>query len=166
MGLEAGTIAIISAATALAGSGVAAYSSYQQGKAQERLSDYNAALAQQEAATAERDAKVLANRQREENDRLMARQRALFAKSGVVGTTGTPLLVQADQAVQGEMAAMDVERTGNIEAGRYRQQAVLDRMQGKSARRAGLLGAGSSLLGGISQAAGVGASYRLNSSGK
>ncbi|EIQ00857.1 hypothetical protein OpiT1DRAFT_05414 [Opitutaceae bacterium TAV1] len=155
----------IAGAAAVAGAGVAAYSSDQQGKSQEALNKYNATLAGQEAATRERDARIQANVQREQNARLMARQRAMLAKSGVVGTTGTPLLVQADQAVQGEMAAMDVERTGNIEAGRYRQQAVLDRMQGKSARRAGLLGAGSSLLGGISQAAGVGASYRLNSSG-
>ncbi|WP_043588415.1 hypothetical protein [Geminisphaera colitermitum] len=158
-------LAVTAVVASVAGAGVSAYSSIQQGKATERLNNYNAALAQQEASVKERDSRIAANAQREQNAALLARQRALYAKSGVVGTTGTPLLVQSETAATLERSALDIERTGNIEAGRYRQQAVLDRMAGKSARRAGTLNAGATILGGVGSAASFGARYLANSGG-
>lgn len=128
------------------GGGVAAYSSYQQGKAQQRLNNYNAAVNDQAALDRERDARVAANAQRAQAQRLMARQRALWAKAGVVGSAGTPLLVQAEQAGQLELGALETERTGNVQAGQLRQQAVIDRMAGKAARTAGNLNAAATIL--------------------
>lgn len=153
MAIATSTALLIAAGATLVGGGVAAYSSYQSGQATKRLMNYNAELANQDAMVRERDGRILANAQRLQNQRLLARQRALYAKGGV-DMTGTPLLVQAEQAGQLEMAALEVERQGSIEAGRFRQQAVLDRMQGKAAARAGSLNAVGTILQGSGQAFG------------
>jgi hypothetical protein len=143
------------------GAGVSAYSSYQQGKAAQKLNNYNASVADQAAADKARDGRILANNQRQQNQKLLSRQRALRAKSGVVGNTGTPLLVAADQAAQLEMGALETEITANSEASRLRQQAVADRMAGKSARRAGNLGAAATILQGAGSIASMGANYGM-----
>lgn len=153
MAIATSTALLIAAGATAVGAGVAAYSSYQSGQATKRLMNYNAALADQDAKVRERDGRILANAQRQQNLRLMARQRALYGKAGV-NMTGSPLLVQAEQAGQLEMAALEVERQGSIEAGRARQQAVLDRMQGKAAARAGTLNAAGTILQGTGQVAG------------
>jgi hypothetical protein len=143
----------VSTGLGLIGTGISAYSSIQQGKAQQRLNEYNAQVADQASADKARDGRILANVQREQNRRLQARQRALYAKAGVVDTTGSPLLMQIEQAGQLEMAALQTEATASTEAARLRQQAVLDRMAGKAARQAGNLNAGATILQGIGNAA-------------
>lgn len=153
MAIATSTALIIAASAAVVGSGVAAYSSYEAGKSQDALMKYNADLATQDAAVRERDGRILANAQREQNRRLLARGRALYAKGGVA-MSGTPLLVEAEQAGQLEMAALEVERTASIDAGRLRSQAVVDRMQGRIARRAGTMQAVGTILQGSGQAAG------------
>lgn len=149
MGLE--TIALMAV---IAGAGVSAYSSYQQGKAEDRLHKFNANQREVEAMTSERDGRVMANSQRAQSAALLSKQRAMYAKSGVV-LEGTPLLVQADTASNLEMEALEIERTANIDAHRNRMGAVQDRMQGKAARRAGNLGAVAGILQGAGQAAGM-----------
>lgn len=144
------------------GTGVSAYSSYQQGKAQQRLNNYNAAVNDQAALDRQRDARIAANAQRAQAQRLMARQRSLWAKAGVVGSTGTPLLVQAEQAGELELAALETERTGNVQAGQLRQQAVLDRMAGKAARTAGNLNAAATILQGAGSMATTAAYGKYN----
>jgi hypothetical protein len=129
------------------GGGVSAYNSYEQGKAQEKLNNFNAQVMDQAAKDKDRDSRILANAQRSRNEKLMGKQRALYAKSGVSFDTGTPLMVQAEQAGQLEMAALEIETTASNEAARMRQQAVVDRMTGKAAARAGALGAASTILG-------------------
>ena len=143
---------VIMAVASVASAGISAYSSYQSGQATKRLMNYNAALAEQDAMVKERDGRLLANAQRAQNQRLLARQRSLYAKSGV-DMTATPLLVEAEQAGQLEMAALEVERQGTIAAGQSRQQAVIDRMQGTAASRAGALNAAGTILQGIGSAA-------------
>lgn len=153
MAIAPATAMLIAAGASLVGGGVAAYSSYQSGQATKRLMNYNADLAKQDAMVRERDGRILANAQRDQNRRLLARQRALYSKGGV-DMTGTPLLVQAEQVGQLEMAALEVERTASIEAGRLRTQAVMDKMQGRAAARAGNLNAVASILQGTGSAAG------------
>lgn len=159
MAIATSTALLIAAGATLVGGGVAAYSSYQAGKATDSLMKYNADLANQDAIVKERDGRILANAQRLQNQRLLARQRSLYAKAGV-NMTGTPLLVEAEQAGQLEMAALEVERTASIEAGRYRTQAVINRMQGSAARRGANLQAVGTILQGSGQAAGYYAQSR------
>ena len=153
-------IPIIAVVATVAAAGYSAYAQNQAGKAQERLSNYNAALAEQEASTRERDSRMQANAQRVQNERLLARQRALYAKAGVSMSTGTPLMVQAEQAAELERGAVDIERTGSVEAGRYRQQAALDRMSGKAARQGANMQAVGTLLQGAASATSQYANYK------
>lgn len=132
--------------------GYSAYSSYQQGKSQEAWNNYNAQLEDQNAQTAARDAAISANQTRRQNARVLGRQRAAFAANGVVEDTGSPLLVESEQAGYLEMGALEVERQGNMEAGRHRQEAVLDRMKGSIAMQAGKMEATGTVLSGLSTA--------------
>lgn len=157
MGIE--TLAVIAIAATVAGAGVSAYAANEQAKSQQKMANYNAALMDNEAAQRAADARTAANAQRAQNDALRAKQRALYAKAGVV-SAGTPLLVQAEQAATLEMAALDIERTGNLEAARMRSQADMDRMSGRAARSAGRLQVAGTVLQGAGAASSMGANAR------
>ncbi len=131
-------------ATIVAG-GATAHATYEQGKAQNEMSKYNAAVAEREGEESRKKAAFESTRSREEGQRLRARQRALLAKSGVV-MEGTPLLVMADSAAEEELDRLMIEREGGIQGRRFTQQAHLDRMAGRQAHRAGTMQAGATLL--------------------
>ena len=157
---------------AAAGTAVTVIGQQQQAKAQSAMSNYNARLREQEAADAQRDARIRANQQREANRRFLATVRSRGGASGVLQDTGSPLEVLADNAQQLEMGALETERTGNIQAGQLRTQAVFDRMQGKSIRRGANYASAGAILGGASQMAGAyagagsGGASRAAASGK
>ena len=136
---------------ALVAAGVGAYSSYQQGKQQEKIYDYNAALAERQAEEERQAAKYAADIQREQGEALKARQRLLFNVSGVT-LEGTPEDLLADTAKQLERDAKAIEYGGQSKGTALDLQANLMRMQGTSARRAGWWNAGTSLLSGASTA--------------
>lgn len=146
--------------TSMIGTGVMAYNSYQQGKAQQSLNNYNAAVSDQGALDAERDARIKATAQRHQSEQIKARQRTLFAHAGVVGGTGSPLMVQVAQAGELEMAALEQEQAGSAQAARLRTEGVLDRMAGKSARAGGTMGAVGTILQGTGNAASTWATYK------
>lgn len=160
MALASSTLLVTALAATAVGTGVSAYSQYQAGKSQQALNNYNAKLNEQAALDASRDARIKANAQRAQAEAIKGRQRALYAKAGVVSATGTPLLVQVAQAGELEMAALEQEQAGNSEAARLRSQAVLDRMSGKIARRSGNLGAAATILQGVGSAASIGLAYK------
>jgi hypothetical protein len=159
-GITAGLL-YASLALSAASAGYSAYSANQQGKAQQALNNYNAAASDQAALDAQRDARIKANTQRAENDRIKARQRTLYAKAGVVSGTGSPLMVQVQQAGELEMAALEQEQIGNADAAKLRTQAVIDRMAGRSARSAGRMNAFATVLQGAGQMASTGLSYNM-----
>lgn len=159
MGVE--TLLIASIAASVVGTGISAYSSYQAGKAQQSLNNYNAAVNDQAAADAARDGRILANEQRRKNESIKARQRALYAKAGVVTATGSPLLVQVEQAGQLELGALETQQQANVKAVQLRQQAQLDRMAGKIARTTGNLNAAATVLQGAGSVANTGMNYQL-----
>lgn len=152
------TAIIIGTVASAAGAGVSAYGSYQQGKAQRRMAEYNAKVAEANAKVAERDGREIANAQRRRNERILASQRASSAKSGVTGV-GTSLIVAADQTMQLELDALETERQGEIQGYNLRQQAKLDRAGGNAAYKAGLWSAGGTLLSGAADVAGGISSY-------
>lgn len=154
MGIE--TMAVAALTLTAIGGGVAAVNTYEQGKAQKAINDRNAQIADQAALDKQRDSRIIANAQRARNRTLMSKQRALLAKSGVLAETGSPLALQAKQAGELELAALDAERSGNVEAAQLREQAIADRMAGRAARRAGNLGAAATIL---STAGNVGFNY-------
>ena len=160
MSIGTTTALVIALAATAIGTGVSAYSQYQAGKAQQALNNRNAEISDQAALDAERDSRFAANEQRKKGEALKARQRALYAKAGVVAATGSPLLVQVEQAGELELTALDIERGGSITAAQQRNQAVLDRMAGRSARTTANLNTAGTILQGIGSSAGTYANYR------
>lgn len=91
--------------------------------------DYNARVDEQNAGAALVDSATMANIQRLNNAHILANQRAKFGASGVVGGTGSPLIVQAAQAGYAEMAALQTERAGAVKSQAFLQQAMTERWQ-------------------------------------
>lgn len=140
----------IAAAASVAGAGIAAYGSYQQGKTAKRVAEFNAKVAENEAVQEDMDSREATRRERVHNRRLASRQRARIAKSGLV-ETGSPLEVMAEDAGRMELAALDQRRNSRMRQTALRTQAGITRFEGDQAFRAGRIGAGASLLSGVSQ---------------
>lgn len=125
---------------ALAGLGMTMAGQYQSGReakaqaeSQAAWNEYNAQLAEREAAEAQEAAAYEEKKFRKGGERLKARQRALYAKSGVVISEGSPLEKMEETASELEMEALNIRRTGQLGYQRYTAQAGLERMMGKSA---------------------------------
>lgn len=152
--------------TAMAASAaIGAYSAYQSGQAQKEASQYQSAVARNNAILAGEYAKVeLVKGQRLEEAKRMEtanRQgaiRAAAAAGGIDVDSGSPLRLQEDTALLGEFDAQTVRYNAQRAAHGYRvqgmnysAQAELDGMAAENASRQGTLGAWSSIIGGASQ---------------
>lgn len=158
----------IAIAATLASAAVSAVGAVQQGRAQARSDDFNAAVArnnaiaaQQNALAARQQAALEAQRTRRGTVRALGAQTAAFAKSGVQ-ITGSAQDIMFDSAIEGEMDALLQLYRGDIGARQERQTASDLRnqesqfRQSASAARTGAgIRAGASILGGASQAAGI-----------
>lgn len=119
----------------LTGGMISAYSQYQAGKAEKAAYQYSADAVLQQTQEKEEEAGA-------KFSVLIGRQRSLYAKAGVDITSGSPLLIAIDTAMQ------RAEETGRIHrAGE--QQAKLLRYYGKMAKYAGTIGAISTALSAI-----------------
>lgn len=144
-------IATVGTVASLAGTAVSAWASIQSGREQEAAAKYNAQMELIQGVR-EKAAKQLEERQHRENtQRLLARQTALYLKAGVT-MEGTPLEVIGQTAAEAEMDAMMIRTAG--------QGAYLERLgrmgmfreMGASYRQAGYLRAGTTLLTGAGRA--------------
>ncbi len=148
------------------GTGVAAYGTYQaqksaqqQAKAQAAWNAYNAKVAQREA-DAEKAAAAFESKQAGRKARqLLARQKSLIGKSGVQ-LPGSPLLVAEDTAAQLAKEQTNIRLRGERRVRGFKSQSILDISKASASKsaaagfgRAAIIGAGSSLLQGGSQAA-------------
>ena len=145
-------MAWIATAAVVIGGSMQAYGQYQAGQAAQDVANYNAKLAENEAIAREQATRSETERIRSEKEKMTARQRAGYAKTGAVITEGTPLLAVAEEAGLMELDILQAQRTGMLQAGASRSQAVIDRWSGKQAARAGIIGAGSTLLSGAATA--------------
>jgi len=160
MAFSAATWMAIGAATSVAGTAFSAVSQIQQGKQQQKWSEYNAAIAERDAKAAKDAAEYEAGQTRRDTERILGRQRALYGKAGVT-MEGSPLELMSETAAEGELDALMVERTGILRGQRYGEEATLSRMKGAGARRAGYWGAGTTLLTGAGRAATGYGNYKL-----
>ena len=119
-----------------AGTALSALGSIRAGQAQAAAADYNARLANIESSQ-----KAMAARRA--GQQYIGAARAGRAKSGVTAE-GTPLLAIAESAANAEIDALNSQWAGRMEAGLYKAQA-------RSARQAGMIGAGTSLLSGTAR---------------
>jgi len=151
MGITTTTALIIMGISAAA----SAASAIAQGEAEARAAEFNASIAEQQAAREQEIAARDAAEFGRNADRVMSSQRALFAGSGLE-VTGSALGVVTDTAGEAAFEELNILAGGDARAAGLRLQAKLSKQRGKNARTAGFLNAGTSVLGAASQAAGSG----------
>ena len=146
--------AIIGIIAALVSAGSAIYSASQQRK----TAEYRAQLAEEAGEEVKAGTELEVARHRERTKRLQARQRASYAKAGVL-MEGSPLEVLADTQAQADLDQLIIEHGGYVSERAQKRSAMWERQAGKSAQTAGYIGAGTSLLAGAYSAY-SGYSYR------
>lgn len=152
---EPTTIALASLAASVAGTGVAAYSSYRQGQQAQAEGQYNAQVASNQAINARNAAEVAAQNREEQTRRILGAQRTATGASGIT-TEGSPLLDMMYSVEQGALDAARIRYSGAQTAGAYQAESRLQRYRGGQGARAGSLAAGTTLLAGLGS---VGMSY-------
>lgn len=151
----AAAAAIVAATATAAGTGISVYGQMQQAKTAQRISEFNARQQEMEAVNADAEARENLKRQRRENERLLASQRARASASGVVTNTGSPLANLAENAALLEMNALDEQRAAKMRVRGLNLQAGLTRAEGKAQARAAKINAVGTLLSGGGQTAGM-----------
>lgn len=155
------TLVVASLAIAAAGAAAGAYSSVQAADQQEKASKYNAAVDRNNALNASRAAKYQADRIAKRNRLIAGKQRAGYAKAGI-DLSGSAEDVMMDSAIEGELDRQVALYSGLTAAQSNEARARLSEFEGSSAKRAGYVRAGASVLGGASQGAGIYTNYRNN----
>lgn len=127
----------------LASTGFSIFGQYQQAKAAEEAAEYNNKLARAEAANLEAETAEQIKRRRIENRAGLADLRTRLASSGVVTTTGTPLLLQGEAAGRLELQIADAARSASMQAASLRakgRMGLWEADQMNSASRLSMLG--------------------------
>lgn len=143
---------VLSAGTGLlsmAGTGLSALSSYEQGKTQEEMYKYDAAVMDQKARAEQIKGKAEAEKLSDQRRKMVGSQLAGYAGGGVDPQVGSPLEVMANTYGEYER---DIQMTGYNTDTAVRQaasQADIYRYAAGRAGTAGLIGAGTQLLGGV-----------------
>jgi hypothetical protein len=145
------TLAYLSIAASLAAGGVAAYSSYQQGKAADDQAQYNAQAERINQRSTQKQADADVQRIREKYRRVKAGQQASAAanglfSSGSFGDLSFDTNLQEDLDVLSTLYKSKVQITGSD------QRRSLGLMQGAAGRQAGNMGAVGAGLSGIGDA--------------
>jgi hypothetical protein len=147
MCFDPATMAAISMITTVA----SAVGSLSKGQSAGQSGDYNSAIQDNAAIAAQQKAEYDAGVLRKKGDTQRAIARVGYGKGGVA-IEGTPLLFLADSAEQNELDAQALIYGGDVRAGNYRAQANLSQMEARSAERAGVTTAGTTLLTGLGKA--------------
>lgn len=159
---------VISTAATAISTAISVPASIQQSKSQEAMYNYqaqidrnNAKIANQNAADERQSGLEEARLQRMKTLSAIGSQQAAMAANGIDITSGTALDTIEDTATAGELDALmtmyNSERTAiNYEqqAANFNNQANLDSIAGRNARKAGTINAISYGLNGVSNAAG------------
>ena len=122
---------VIAAVGAVASSAM----THQQARTQRKLTDVNAKNMEFDAKAKQRDAANAAHSQRAEGERLLARQRALYGAAGVDVSSGSPLMLQVEQAGQIELQAQRTLYEGERQALKLNTEAELMRWSAKKNER-------------------------------
>lgn len=142
------------AAAAVASAAIGATAAYSQGQSQKNMAEYNAKMAQYQAQREQEAAADRAQRYQKEAQRRLSSMRAGYLASGV-SMEGTPLLTLMESAQEAAKDEVRIKRQGDMVSWGLLSEANLSKMRGKSAYTQGVMGAGSSLLGGAARAYGL-----------
>lgn len=130
-----------------AGAGIlSAAGSYQAGLAAEAAAKTNAELQKKEGEIARGASFSAAEQLWQKVQKTLGAQRAAYGAAGVDPNAATPLEVMAESARTGELARRSTLFQGLAQQQTAETQAAIERFQGKQARKAGIIQAGSTLL--------------------
>lgn len=155
-------VVIIAALVTATAAVVSAKNAQKAGEAEQEAYDYNAQVISKEAEETGKKYDVAELEHRDKVRRLLATQRALYAKAGVDLTSGSPLAVLGETAEEGEEAALALRHEGAVEVTRLRNQAQLSKYYGANAAITGKNTATTTLLSGLGNA---GMSFGMASKG-
>lgn len=137
-------VALIAVAASAA---MAATQTMVQAGNQAKMSRYNAKIAEQNAAAAQRQAEVDAARQEGQIQRQLAKRRTAIA-SGGVSIDGSPLDLLEDLAMEGQLDVLGIRQRGLADARQFSIAASRSRFGSRAAIQEGLLGAGRQIVSG------------------
>ena len=129
----------------LGGLALSGLGQFQAGQAADASAEFNAKIQERNAKLATLSAQQSAEETRANTRRRVGSIRALQAKSGVLTSEGSPLLVQKEQAAEGEFEARKTLFAGSLESQSNTMRARSSRSN-KSGTFANAVGAGSSIL--------------------
>jgi hypothetical protein len=132
-----------------------AVESRKRGKAEQRVANQNATLAEMQAADAEARGREAASRHRADVRQLIGAQRVAAATQGLDPNAGSAFALQDEAFTMGELDILTIQNNAAREAMGFRMEADNYRRYGRAARQAGDVGAYQSLLGGGIQAYGI-----------
>ena len=130
------------------GTGMQAYGTYQEGKAESQANKYNAEIMRQKAKDAADAGEKEKQKAALQNKQLLGRQMAQLAANGVDLTSDSPLEIFQQTAEWGERDRQEISDNTAREVWGYNSQASLYDTAAKNAKRAGKIGAFSTLLDG------------------
>ncbi len=134
------------AVTAFAGAGLQAYGQIEEGRAAKEAGEWNAAMAEYDAAYAKQKAALDELRLRQEGKRTIGSARAIAGASGFATESKTDQDLILDMRRNIEMDAAIIRYQGDVNAWSSMQEAEISRYQGKAAQRAGYIRAGGTML--------------------
>ena len=159
----------IGAVAGIAGGVIGGISSYQQGKQQQAMYNYQAKVAEENAKIANKNAATErqtgieeARLQRMKTLQAVGSQQAAMAANGMDVTQGTSLDIIEDTAAMGELDALQIQtnyerkaQSYEAQANNFNNQASMDVIAGKNAYTAGQIKAVQTGLNGVSKTVGV-----------
>lgn len=129
-----------------------AYAAYRSSEAQAASTRFQKRQADINAKQARDAAIASAEVARERNQRVLAAQRAALGASGVTTTEGTSLILQADAAIEAKLDEERIRAAGETASTGFASQGKLLKYQAGEIETAGYVGAGTTLLAGVSRA--------------
>lgn len=143
--LSATALAYASIATTVISTGVQLYGQEQQRKTAKRTAEYNAKVKENESIRQDMLTRENIRRKRLENRRILSKQRAQIAASGIT-FAGSPLEVLADNAATLELQVFDMANSYENQRRGYEAQAQNIRDEGQATANAIRLNQGTTLL--------------------
>lgn len=122
-----------------------------QGIAARNEANFRAQVFARDAELARQASIFEEDRLRERTKRLISSQKAAAGASGST-LEGSSLLVIAETAEDSELDALAIRFSGSVAEASARSSAALSRLEGRAAQTAGFIGAGASLLTGVTRA--------------
>ena len=149
----------IGVGVSVAGMVASSYGTYSAGQNKKKVANYNQRVSNERAKSIEAAMSTQTSRGHKRARQLKASQLAAYQKSGAQLSSGTPLLVMAEQAGEIELDILQERRTSMVNAQQMRQTGQMDNLSGRTAGRAANVGVGTTLLQGAGRSY---QSYRAN----